>query len=568
MYLYINKNIRTLKKTSMAKVIFKSYKENDLLLLPPSLGDLVPQTHPARIISSVIDHLDISSIESKYKGGGTSSYNPRMLIKVLVYGYMCNTFSGRKIEKQLKENIIYMWLSGYSTPDFRTLNLFRAQRLNGDFEKIFTQVVELIHREGLVTLDVQYIDGTKIESVANKYTFVWKGAVDKYDERLKTKVDLVLRQAEKVISSEEEQIGTTVGMNTEEFQRRLDNIVEKIEKVPSKIQKEIKKISKESLPKIKEYERHKEILQERGSYSKTDPDATFMRMKEDYMGNGQLKPGYNVQISTENQYITNYGIYQKPGDTTTLIDYLKSFERKYRRQSREVVADSGYGSEQNYNYMLENKIVPYVKYNYFHIDIRKERKRPSDAYTLPLPYYNSDDDYFVCSMGQHMIYIGSRNRESENGYTGEYRKYMAQDCSKCPIKGVCTKVKGNRIYEVNFTLMKQKHLVRELLTSERGLEHRSRRPIEPEAVFGQIKYNCGFKRFRLKSLPKVTIEFGLIALAHNLRKYVGIILNKDNNNPQKSLAEQKSNSTFVIFSYFVEKWVIRQIKRGKLKISF
>jgi len=534
----------------MAKVIFKSYKENDFLLLPPSLGDLVPQTHPARIVSRVIDHLDISSIESKYKGGGTSCYNPRMLIKILVYSYMCNTFSGRKIERQLKENIIYMWLSGYSTPDFRTLNLFRSQRLNGDFESIFAQVVELIHREGLVTLDVQYIDGTKIESVANKYTFVWKGAVDTYDERLKTKVDAVLRQAEKVISSDEDQISTTTGMNADEFQRRVDNIVEKIEKVPSEMQKEIKKINKESLPKMKEYERHKEILQERGSYSKTDQDATFMRMKEDYMGNGQLKPGYNVQISTENQYITNYGIYQKPGDTTTLIDYLESFNRKYHRQSNEIVADSGYGSEQNYDYMLDNKIIPYVKYNYFHMDIRKERKRPSDAYKLTLPYYNNDEDYFVCSMGQHMTYIGNRSRKSETGHVGEYRKYMAQDCSKCPIKGVCTKAKGNRIYEVNLNLMKQKKLVRELLTSERGLEHRSKRPIEPEAVFGQIKYNSGFKRFRLKSIPKVSVEFGLIALAHNLRKYARIVLSIDNNSPQKLLFQQRINVSTEKIGFF------------------
>lgn len=534
----------------MSKVIFKSYKENDSLLLPPSLGDLVPQSHPARIVSSVIDHLNISSIESKYKGGGTSSYNPRMLIKVLVYGYMCNTFSGRKIERQLKENIIYMWLSGYSTPDFRTLNLFRSQRLNGDFESIFTQVVELIHREGLVTLDVQYIDGTKIESVANKYTFVWKGTVDTYDERLKTKVDAVLRQAEKVISSEEEQVGTTNGMNAEEFQRRLDNIVEKIEKVPTEMQKEIKKISKESLPKMSEYERHKEILQERGSYSKTDHDATFMRMKEDYMGNGQLKPGYNVQISTENQYITNYGIYQKPGDTTTLIDYLESFDRKYHRQSKEIVADSGYGCEQNYDYMLDNDIVPYVKYNYFHMDIRKERKRPSDAYKLPLPYYNSHDDYFVCSMGKHMTYIGKGQRKSENGYVGEYRRYKAQDCSRCPIKGVCTKAKGNRIYEVNLKLMKQKQLVRELLTSEKGLIHRSKRPIEPEAVFGQIKYDCGFKRFRLKSLPKVSVEFGLVALAHNLRKYAGKVLYIENNRPQKQLFQQRINGSTEIIIIF------------------
>ncbi|MDZ4149892.1 IS1182 family transposase, partial [Methylicorpusculum sp.] len=496
-----------------------------------------------------------SSIESKYKGGGTSSYNPRMLIKVLVYAYMCNTFSGRKIEKQLKENVIYMWLSGYSTPDFRTLNLFRSQRLNGDFESIFTQVVELIHHEGLVSLDVQYIDGTKIESAANKYTFVWKGAVDTYDERLKTKVDAVLRQAETVICSEEEQVGTTVGINVEEFQRRVDKIVEKIEKVPSEMQKEIKKIRKESLPKMMGYERHREILQERGSYSKTDHDATFMRMKEDYMGNGQLKPGYNVQISTENQYITNYGIYQKPGDTTTLIDYLESFDRKYHRQSKEIVADSGYGSEQNYDYMLDNEIVPYVKYNYFHKDIRKERKRPSDAYTLPLPYYNSDDDYFVCSMGQHMTYIGKRHRKSEKGHVGEYRRYMAQDCTRCPIKGVCTKVKGNRVYEVNLNLMKQKQLIRELLTSERGLMHRSKRPIEPEAVFGQIKYDCGFKRFMLKSLPKVSVEFGLIALAHNLRKYARKVLSIDKNIPQKPPFLQRSNGSIVISIFFAKKQV-------------
>ena len=539
----------------MAKVIFKYYKENDSLLLPPSLGDLVPPTHPARIVSGVIDHLDISSIESKYKGGGTSSYNPRMLIKVLAYAYMCNTFSGRKIERQLKENVIYMWLSGYSTPDFRTLNLFRSQRLNGDFESIFTQVVELIHREGLVTLDVQYIDGTKIESVANKYTFVWKGAVDTFDERLKTKVDAILRQAEKVISSEEDQAGTTVGMNPEDFQRRLDNIVEKIDGIPSQMQKEVRKAKEESLPKMREYEHHREILQGRGSYSKTDHDATFMRMKEDYMGNGQLKPGYNVQISTENQYITNYGIYRKPGDTTTLIDYLMSFERKYHRQSKEVVADSGYGSEQNYDYLLDNGIVPYVKYNYFHMDIRKERKRPSDAYALPLPYYNSDDDYFVCPMGQHMTYIGDRLRKSETGHVGECRRYMAQDCSKCPIKGVCTKAKGNRIYEVNLNLMKQKRLVRELLTSERGLEHRSKRPIEPEAVFGQIKYDCGFKRFRLKSLPKVSVEFGLIALAHNLRKYASKIPYMDYKTPQNPLIERKSNNTISIFLFLAKNQV-------------
>ena len=534
----------------MAKIIYKSYKENESLLLPPSLGDLVPQTHPARIVSKVIDHLDISCIESKYKGGGASSYNPRMLLKVLVYSYMNNIYSGRKIERQLKENVIYMWLSGYSTPDFRTLNLFRSQRLKGDFESLFAQVVEFIHREGLVSLDVQYIDGTKIESASNRYTFVWKGSVETFDSKLKTKVDAVLKQAETIIGSDDDTAGTIVGMDPDDFQQRVNHIVEKIESLPIKMQKEIKKVEEESIPKMKEYEHHRDILQERGSYSKTDHDATFMRMKEDYMGNGQLKPGYNVQISTENQYITNYGIYQKPGDTTTLIDYLASFERKYHRQSKEVVADSGYGSEENYNYMLSKNIAPYVKYNYFHKDIRKERKRPSDSYSILPPYYNAEKDYFVCAMGQHMTYIGDKKRKSETGYIGTCRRYMATDCSRCSMKGVCSKAKGNRIYDVNINLIRQKQLVRDLLTSERGLEHRSKRPIEPEAVFGQIKYDYGFKRFTLKSIPKVSVEFGLIAIAHNLRKYANNHTLFDQKKPRK----KRIFKNHQIFTCFILKY--------------
>lgn len=205
--------------------------------------------------------------------------------------------------------------------------------------------------------------------------------------------------------------------------------------------------------------------------------------------------------------------------------------------------------------MLDNEIVPYVKYNYFHMDIRKVRKRPSDAYTLPLPYYNSDNDYFVCSMGQHMTYIGKRHRKSENGHIGEYRRYMAQDCSRCSIKGVCTKANGNRVYEVNLNLIKQKQLIRELLISERGLMHRSKRPIEPEAVFGQIKYDSGFKRFMLKSLPKVSVEFGLVALAHNLRKYASNLHSIDEKIPKKPLFLQRSNGLIEIIIFPSKKQV-------------
>ena len=186
-----------------AKIVYKDYNQNESLLFPPTLGELVPKNHPVRIVNAVIDRLDISSVESTYKGGGTSSFHPRMLLKVIVYSYLCNVYSGRRLERLLQENVNYMWLSGMSRPDFRTINRFRSGRLaDGRFDGLFRQVVLLLNAEGLVSLKVQYIDGTKIESVANRYTFVWKRSVEKNKEKLEAKVDAVLKTAESVLSEE------------------------------------------------------------------------------------------------------------------------------------------------------------------------------------------------------------------------------------------------------------------------------------------------------------------------------------------------------------------------------
>ena len=504
----------------MVKVVFKSYNPNDNLLLPPCLGDYLPQNHPARVVSAIIDRLDISEIEAGYAGGGTSSYNPRMLLKVIVYAYLNNVYSGRQMEKLLIENIAYMWLSGMQTPDFRTINIFRSKRLADKFDNIFTQIVLLLHEENLVSLKVQYIDGTKIESVANKYTYVWKGSTEKNKVKLENNVREVLKAAESALameSADEHQV-----LTSEEMAKRADRILKKMDEEgisDEKLRKSVEKVKTESAPKQKEYEEKLDTLGERNSYSKTDPDATFMRMKEDAMNNGQTKPGYNIQISTENQFITNYGIYWRPTDQGTLIPYLTSFSKRYGIQSKEVCADSGYGSEQNYNFMFGQNIVPYVKYNMFHAeDKRKYAKNPFLPQNM---FYNEVEDYYVCPMGQHMNFIGNFKSVSDLGYVSVISKYRSQDCSKCPIRGKCYKGKSDRReIEVNHQANAFKKEVKELLWSEKGLKHRSNRPIEPEAVFGDIKFNHGFKRFRLKSNKKVKVEFGLVATAHNLRKYI------------------------------------------------
>ena len=502
----------------MAKLAIKSDNRKQNLLLPPSLDELVPENHMVRVVDAVIDRLDISDILSTYRGGGNSAFNPKMMLKVLVFAYLSNVYSSRRIEELLKRDIYFMWLAGMKRPDFRTINYYRGKRLKEGFDTVFTQVVRLLHEEGFVSLKVQYIDGTKIESVANKYTFVWRGSVEKYDARLKAKTEALLRQIEQNHAIENQENPVPEELTAEEVTKRVERIKEKVDadNLGKEERKVLKQIETDSVPRMNRYREQLETMGSRNSYSKTDPDATFMRMKEDAMLNGQLKPGYNVQISTENQFITNFGIYQRPTDTLTMISFLESFKARYGMHSEEIIADSGYGSEENYEYMFSNGMTPYVKYNMFHVEQRRGyRNNPFRVSNL---FYNPDDDFYVCPMGQKLKFIRQEKRYTASGYQQTVSVYRASRCEGCPLRGQCHKSKRDRQIEVNHTLDDYKARARELLTSEQGLKHRSNRPIEPEAVFGQIK-ECGrFRRLRLKGLTGAKIDFGLKALAHNLRK--------------------------------------------------
>lgn len=539
----------------MAKITFKSDNQKQSLLLPPSLDELIPATHSVRAVNAIIDGLNVEGILHTYRGGGNSCFHPRQMLKILVYAYLNNIYSSRRIAQQLSENIHYMWLSGGAKPDFRTINYFRGNRLKGIFDDLFRQVVELLHKEGFVSLQIQYIDGTKIESAANKYSFVWRGSVEKHDKRLREKTDAVLREIEQVIRDELQEPDTESTLSTEEFASRVERIKERMEKknLTTQQRRVVRDVETKSLPKMKEYERHIATMGDRNSYSKSDPDATFMRMKEDAMLNGQLKPGYNVQIATENQFITNYGIFQRPTDTATLIDFLESFHKKYGQHSREIVADAGYGSQQNYEYMFDKGMIPYVKYNYFHKEqTRAFRNNPFLQQNLK---YDPATDQFTCPAGKSMVQISCKNPQSELGYKAHTKLYQATDCSRCPLRKQCHNADENRIIRVNHTLNEYKRTVRELLTSQRGMFHRSRRPIEPEAVFGHIKANQMFRRFRLRSLTKVNIEFGLVALAHNLRKIASKIpMNNSNNNARTDNKRRRSGKDRTVS--FLEKYYL------------
>ena len=278
----------------------------------------------------------------------------------------------------------------------------------------------------------------------------------------------------------------------------------------------------------------------RGSYSKTDPDATFMRMKDDHMMNGQLKPASNLQAGTENQFYTHYNFFPNPTDYFTFIPFNIGFAQRFGFYPKNEVADSGYGSEENYEFMDANGIGKYVKYPMFH----KEQKRSfkNNGFLAQNLFYNAQKNYFVCPMGQHIRHVGTGRRKSGSGYESTVDYYRAERCEGCPLRCLCHKSKENRRIEVNHRLNGLRNSAKELLTSEQGLTYRSRRPVEPEAVFGQTKENKQYKRFRHFGEDKIKMDFAIFALAFN----IGKLYNKNKKSTYKG-KNRRDNSTIFLF---------------------
>ena len=503
------------------KATFKPYNPDQLNLLPPSLDELIAENHVVRVVRAVIDSINIDSITKKYKGGGASSFHPVMMLKIIVYGYLSNIYSSRKIEQAVASNIHFMWLAGMHRPDHNTINRFRNDRLKGVLKEVFAQVVTLMAEQGLMDIKTVYVDGTKLEANANKYTFVWGKSVKRHKEKIKSQLEELWKYAESIAKEELlDNVPTTFPeLDAEQVRKTIETINEAIKDKPvdNKVKQKLNYAKRNWPQNMAKYKKQEEILGDRNSYSKTDPDATFMRMKDDHMMNGQLKAGYNWQISTSNQYIVNYDIYHNPTDTLTLPHHIKQYKEVYNVSPDVVVADSGYGSEQNYEFMEAEQIEAYVKYNYFH----KEQKskgviKPSDAFIPDHLYYNQHGDFFVCPMGQKMTKRFETHPKTKSGYQQTYSVYQAKNCNGCPLRGACHQSNTDRKIQVNWNLKRLKDTVRQKLLSDQGVAHRSQRPVDVEAVFGNIKQNKNFTRFMLRGKDNVLIEAGLIALAHNL----------------------------------------------------
>ncbi|HOX14482.1 MAG TPA: IS1182 family transposase [Spirochaetales bacterium] len=522
-----------MKDRKKAAPVFKPYEQDQLLLIPPSADELIPADHLARVIDSTIDGMALEALLVTYEGGGASSYSPVMLLKVLIYAYTQKVYSSRRIAKQVRENVVYMWLAGGNKPDFRTINNFRSSHLKDCIQDVFGETVGILVEEGFIALKSYYLDGTKIEANANKYSFVWRKATEKYKARLEAQIREILAEADRAMAAENEEYGDRdleeLGGNgpipPEKLKAAIDRINEKLKARMAEhagLKKKLRTLEAKDLPRLHKYERQLEIMEDRKSCSKTDPDATFMGMKEDPMRNHQLKAAYNVQMGTEDQFIVGFTIHQKPGDTTCMIPHLKALKKTVGALPTTIVADAGYGSEENYAFLERRRIRAFVKDSMFRKE--KERAFAKQAYRKENLPYDAERDRFTCPAGRHLTFRHEQHKTSENGFRSTLRVYEGHRCGSCEHRRACCAGDGNRRIQVNRNLDRLRTKARKRLDSPEGLRHRSQRPVDVESVWGQIKQNRGFRRFLLRGLPKVQAEWGLVALAHNMIKKQGALV--------------------------------------------
>lgn len=508
---------------------FKHYNQRQTALFPYSFDDLISEKHPVRVVDQVVESINIQPLLKAYSKEGNPGYHPKMLLKVMIYAYMSNIYSSRKIELAIRENINFMWLTGMSTVDHNTINRFRSDKLKDSFKEIFKQVVMMLAEEGLISMKQIYTDGTKIEAQAGRYTFVWGKSIKTNKAKMLTQLEELWNYAQSISNDDDPDTEPPQfkEISQEVIQKTVEQIDTKLsgnEKASKKSKAKLRYIKQNFEKNLRKYEEQEAILGGRNSYSKTDPDATFMRMKEDHMQNGQLKPGYNAQISTENQIIVNYTLHQNPTDTKTLKPHLENLKETYGaeifKKIENITADAGYGSEENYDYLEKEELTAYVKYNTFEKEQDKNYQKKHKTFSKENLYYNQEEDYYVCPIGQKMHKTHESTKTTQAGYIQQLSHYQAQNCEGCPLRGVCFKAQGNRSIERNHNLERHKEKIRELLTSQTGIQKRKQRSADVEPVFAQMKHNNNFRRFSLKGIQKTELEFGLMALAHNLRKKI------------------------------------------------
>jgi transposase len=511
-----------------SKAVFKSYDQQQILLLPPSLDELISSDHLVRVVNAVVDNLDLSALLNQYEGGGASSFHPRMMTKVLLYGYAMKIYTGRRLARALRQDVTFMWLAAGSHPDFRTINLFRTGILKDTIEDLFKQLLVFLIDHGYVKVENYFTDGSTFSADANDRKIVWRKNAERYKEMAERNCEALFKEIDVLNIEEDRQYGEddlaetgTHRIDDESISKQVEKLNKIIrsteEKRTARKAASLKKKVEGQQEKLDRYQQQMELSGQRSGYSKTDTDATAMYLKNDL-----LAPAYNVISSSENQFITGFSVHQNPNDASCFKEHVENLTFK----PVTLTADSIFGTEQNYelleNYVIEN----YVKYPSFHRE--QTRSHKNNKFLKENFSHNTETDSYTCPNGRGLLYektVSVINKKT--GYKTTSKVYKSENCQGCSMVNQCKKsTEQERTIHVNQQLDYHKQQARANLTSEKGLLLRKTRCIEIESCFGDIKHNMGFRRFHLRGKKKVKTEVGLVSMAHNLRKIQAQMIKK------------------------------------------
>ena len=538
----------------------------------------LPDDDPVYTLKKVMEDLDFSGLLANCSDKGRTRYNPIMMYAVVTYANMRGVRSVDRIVELCERDLAFIWLTHGQKPKRDAFYGFKGKKLTSEILDDFNyQFLRRLQKEGLVTLKELFIDGTKIEANANRYTFVWRGTINYHLAGLLDSIELNFARyntflqengygpkydignAQVFVIEEMDKVRSVIEKNRKrklsKHKKLANNTVIEIDNCSPleilKLQKNLSTIATgegiefvygkgKRKPEIQQlYEElehlgqrlmgYKECFEimgkDRNSYSKTDLEATFMRMKEDHMLNGQLKPAYNVQIAVENYFIVHGYVSNDRTDYNTLIPVLEKHQEAFGSVLEEVTADSGYCSEKNLLYLKEKGIESYIK-------LQDHEKRKTRAYAEDISkYYNmkvevfEDEQFYICHDGRELRHIRTETKE-QDGYTQTFEVYGCADCSGCEHKARCLykynaekDVEKNKVMKINEQWEELREKSHANIQSERGILKRQTRSIQTEGHFGDIKENENFRRFNYRSADKVYKEFMLYAIGRNINKY-------------------------------------------------
>ena len=490
--------------------------------MPLDYSQMIPETESVRLLDAVLEELDYTALLRLYSPQGRkSTVPPKILFKIIVFAMLEGIYSLRAIQRQCQVNIQYMWLlQGYKAPSHMTIGRFYERLTVPVLEDLFSQFIHVLSEIDAVTMEEVYIDGTKLEANANRYSFVWRKNIERGFKKLREQYPAFREKMTHILSPEAGAMNDTELLAALAAKCKEENmcfVSGKGRRKPA-LQKAFEEC--EALcEKRQEYEKHLAVLGERNSYCKTDPDATFMRMKDDHMRNGQLKPAYNVQLAVESEYIVGVGIFPNPTDTLTLIPFLKHMDSCLHLKPEHIVADAGYDSEENLDWLREHEYKSVIKPAQYEMSKKKEYKK-----WIGLPVnmqYDPEKDEYTCAKGRKLIFETVRKTKHKSGYVSESYVYRCANCQRCGLRKQCQRQgnrKNNKTIQINkkYNELQQDNMERFL--NEEGIRLRVNRSIQVEGAFGQIKQDYSYKRILRRGKEGVYKELLFLALGFNIRK--------------------------------------------------